>query len=186
MDVSAFYNRYSGLVSVEPQAETIETVPAPMHILVPTSFGNLIYGETHGIEPFASWKVTNWWTLSPGYTYFATHLHTAASSLDTTTVPGTDGGQPDHQAQMRSSVALPWRLQFNSSAYFVNRLPAQAVPSYTRLDAGVTWKAGERISIDVVGQNLLQDHHLEYSGPDLSVQSTLMRRNAYAKLVWFF
>jgi len=185
-DMTVFYDRYSHLVSVEPGATTIEMNPAPVHLLVPSTFGNALYGETHGIEAFANWRVTNAWTLSPGYSFLATHLHMEPTSHDTVTVSGTQGGVPDHQAQLRSSYALPWRLQLNSSAYFVNRLPAQAIPSYTRLDADLTWKMGERVSIDLVGQNMLHDHHMEYSGPDSSVQSTLIRRDAYAKVVWFF
>lgn len=185
-DMTVFYDRYSHLVSVEPGATTVEMTPAPMHLLVSSVFGNAIYGETHGVEAFANWRVTDRWTLSPGYSFLAMHLHTAAGSHDTVTVPGTQGGVPDHQAQLRSSFALPWRLQLNSSAYFVNRLPAPAVPSYTRLDTDLTWKMAERVSIDLVGQNMLHDHHLEYSGPDSSVQSTFIRRDAYAKVVWSF
>jgi iron complex outermembrane receptor protein len=114
------------------------------------------------------------------------HLHTFAGSLDTTTAKGTEGGTPDHQAQLRSSVSLPKNLQWNASAYFVNRLPAQAVPAYTRLDTGLTWRAGERISISAVGQNLFSDRNLEYSGPNSSMQPGLMRRSAYARISWSF
>jgi iron complex outermembrane receptor protein len=184
LDSTVFYNRYHDLVSVEPGAARIETSPGPVHLLIPESFGNGLYGETHGIEAFADWKVANFWTLSPAYTFFSTHLHPFAGSHDVTSVPGTEGGNPDHQAQLRSSVSLHWNFQWNASAYFVNRLPAQSIPSYTRLDTGLTWRAAERVSLSVVGQNLLQDLHPEYSGPDSTVQSGLIRRTAYIKLTW--
>jgi hypothetical protein len=38
----------------------------------------------------------------------------------------------------------------------------------------------------VVGQNLLQDHHLETSNTDQIVQSSLIKRSAYAKMTWHF
>jgi len=186
LDSTVFYNRYHDLVSVEPGATRVETSPAPIHLLIPESFGNGQYGETHGIEAFADWKVANRWTLSPGYTFFAMHLHSFAGSQDVTSGPGAEGSSPDHQAQLRSSLILPWNLQWNASAYFVNRLLAQSVPSYTRLDTGLTWRAGERVSLSVVGQNLLKDLHPEYSGPNSTVQSGLMRRAAYAKIAWSF
>jgi iron complex outermembrane receptor protein len=186
LDLTVFYNRYRDLTSVEPGAMRIETNPAPVHLLIPESFGNGLYGEAHGIETFADWKVTRLWTLNPGYTFFSTHLHKFADSQDSTSVPGTEGGTPDHQAQLRSSLDLPWKLQWNASAYFVNRLPAQAIPSYTRLDTGLIWHAGERVSLTMMGQNLLRDLHPEYSGPDSTVQSGLMRRAAYGKLNWSF
>ena len=186
VDLTAFYNRYRDLESYEPQAMSIETNPAPTHLLIPTVFGNGLYGETHGIEVFANWKAASHWTLSPGYALYAAHLHTQTTSLDTTTVPGTQGGSPDHQAQLRSSMSLPWNLQWNAAAYFVNRLPAQSIPSYTRLDSNLNWRAGEHLSIILAGQNLLRDFHPEYNGSDSSVQSGMMRRNAYAKIAWAF
>jgi iron complex outermembrane receptor protein len=186
VDSTVFYNRYRNLESYEPEATGIETNPSPPHLLVSELEGNGLYGETHGFEVFANWKAASHWTLSPGYTFLTMHLHTIASSLDTTTVAGTQGGTPNHQAQLRSSVSLPKNLQWNASAYFVNRLPAQSVPAYTRLDTGLIWRAGEHLSLSVVGQNLLKDRHLEYSGPDSSVQSSLMRRNVYGKISWSF
>jgi iron complex outermembrane receptor protein len=186
LDSTIFYNRYRDLVSQEPGATQTETNPAPVHLLIPTYFGNGLYGEAQGIEAFANWKVTRPWTLSPGYSFFSLHLHKFAGSQDAGTVFGTEGGTPDHQAQLRSSLDLPWKLQWNASAYFVNRLPAQSIPSYTRLDTGLTWHAQERVSLSVVGQNLVRDLHPEFTGPDATVQSGLMRRVAYGKITWSF
>jgi iron complex outermembrane receptor protein len=185
LDSTVFYNRYRDLMSEEPGAISVETNPAPVHLLMPESFGNSLYGETHGLEVFADWKVTHTWTLDPGYTFFAMHLHEFGGSQDGS-ISGTQGGDPDHQAQLRSSVSLPWNLQWNASAYFVNRLPAQFVPSYTRVDTGLIWRAGERVSMSFVGQNLLRDVHAEYTGTDSTVQPGLMRRAAYAKITWSF
>src|SRR6266702_1050372 len=186
LDTTIFYNRYRDLVSVEPGAMTVETNPAPVHLLVPSVEGNGLHGETHGLEFFAHWKATSFWTLSPGYTFLSTHLHPFAGSQDFANAAGTEGGSPNHQAQLRSSVSLPRNFQWNASAYFVNRLPAASIPSYTRLDTGLTWQAGERVSMSVVGQNLLKNTHPEYAGASVSVQSSQMRRAAYAKIVWTF
>jgi iron complex outermembrane recepter protein len=185
VDTTAFYNRYLDLESVQPGAMRLETNPGPVHLLIPESFGNSIYGETHGLETFANWKITNFWTLNPGYTFFSMHLHEFAGSQDGT-IPGSQGSTPDHQAQLRSSVSLPHNLQWNASAYFVNRLPAQLIPSYTRFDTSLNWRLGESVSLSLVGQNLIKDLHPEYSGPNSTVQSGQMRRAAYAKITWSF
>jgi iron complex outermembrane receptor protein len=186
VDTTVFYNRYRDLESTEPGAMGLEMTPAPPHVLIPSTLGNGMYGETHGIEVFANWKAASHWTLSPGYAFFSMHLHKFAGSLDTTTAQATEGTTPDHQAQLRSSVNLPKNLQWSASAYFVNRLQALAIPSYTRVDTGLTWRAGERISISAVGQNLFSNHHMEFSGPDSTEQPGLMRRSAYAKIFWSF
>ena len=186
IDSTIFYNRYRDLVSVEPGAAKLEMNPAPVHLLVPSYFSNGLYGETHGLELFANWKVASFWTLSPGYAFFSMHLHPFAGSQDFTDAAGTEGGTPDHQAQLRSSVTLPHNLQWNASAYFVNRLPAVSIPSYTRVDTGLIWHAGERVSLSVEGQNLSKSLHPEYAGPSATVQTDLMRRSAYAKVAWSF
>lgn len=186
VDSTVFYNRYRDVDSVEPGATSIETNPAPAHLLVPSYLGNGLQGETHGLELFANWKAASFLTLSPGYTFFSMHLHPFAGSQDFTDASGDEGGTPDHQAQLRSKVRLPWNVQWNASAYFVNRLPAQSIPSYTRLDTSLIWQAGERVSLSVVGQNLLKDLHPEYAGPSATVQTDLMRRSAYAKIAWSF
>jgi iron complex outermembrane recepter protein len=186
VDSTVFYNRYRDVDSVEPGTMGIETNPAPAHLLVPSYFGSGLHGETHGIELFANWKVTDFWTLNPGYSFFSMHLHPFAGSQDFTDASGNEGGTPDHQAQLRSSVRLPHNLQWNTSAYFVNRLPAVSIPSYTRVDTGLTWRAGERVSMSVVGQNLLKNVHPEYAGPSSSVQPDLIRRAVYARITWSF
>jgi iron complex outermembrane receptor protein len=186
IDSTIFYNRYRDLVSVEPGAARIETSPAPTHLLVPSYFSNGLYGETHGLELFANWKVASFWTLSPGYSFFSMHLHPFAGSQDFTDAAGTEGGTPDHQAQLRSSVTLPHNLQWNATAYFVNRLPAVSIPSYTRVDTGLIWHAGERVFLSVEGQNLSKSLHREYAGPSTTVQTDLMRRSAYVKITWSF
>jgi iron complex outermembrane recepter protein len=186
IDSTIFYNRYRDLVSLEPGEPTIETNPAPAHLLVPSYFSNGLHGETHGLELFANWKAARFWTLSPGYAFFSMHLHPSAGSRDFTDADGTEGATPDHQAQLRSSITLPHNLQWNASAYFVDRLPAESIPSYTRIDMGLIWNAGERVSLSVVGQNLSKSLHPEYAGPSSTVQTDLMRRSAYAKLTWSF
>ncbi|MGA2848686.1 MAG: TonB-dependent receptor [Terracidiphilus sp.] len=185
-DSTVFYNRYRDLVSVEPGAMRLETNPEPVHLLIPNSFGNGLFGEAHGIETFAKWRVTRLWTLDPGYAFFSLHLHKFATSQDTGSVSQTEGAAPDHEAQLRSNLQLPWKLQWNASTYFVNRLPAQSIPSYTRLDTGLNWRAGESVSLSLNGQNLLKDLHPEFSGTDSTVQSGLMRRLVYGKIAWFF
>ena len=186
LDATIFFNRDRDLLSVEPGATVVEQNPAPVHLLVPSTFGNGQYGEMHGIEVFANWKVSSFWTLSPGYSFLAAHLHASASSQDFTDPVETEGGSPHHQAQLRSSVSLPKSLQWNTSAYFVDRLSAVSIPSYTRLDSGLTWRAGEHFSISVEGQDLIKALHPEYAGPNSSLQSGLVRRGGYAKAMWSF
>ena len=185
LDSTVFFNQYRDLVSVESGSPLFEANPTP-HLVVLSRFANLQHGETHGLEMFVDWKVTHRWSLSPGYSFLTMHLHRDPASNDLTSGLSTEGSAPNHQAQLRSQMSLPLHLQWNAAAYFVGALSALAVPSYTRLDSNITWQPGERLSISLVGQNLLRDRHLEYTGPDSSVQSDLIKRSAYVKVTWRF
>jgi iron complex outermembrane receptor protein len=124
--------------------------------------------------------------LNFGYSFLKMNLHTDPTSLDTVSVANTEGSNPDHQAQLRSHVELPRGFSWDANAYFVGSLPVQPVPSYTRLDTQVGWRLAERVELNLVGQNLLQDHHEEFSDFLQSVNSSQAKRSAYAKLTWQF
>jgi iron complex outermembrane recepter protein len=186
LDLSTFYNRYADLQTLEPGAAFLELNPLPPHLNVPLVYANQMHGETHGLEMAVNWKVTDRWTLSTGYAFERIHLHTSPTSQDTTSVSTGEGNTPHIQAQLRTTLALPRRLDWNTSLYFVGRFPAEQVPSYTRLDTGITWRASEGLAVSLVGQNLLKDRHLESNSFDQGEFSSLIKRSVYAKFAWQF
>jgi len=186
IDVTVFANTYHNLESTEPLPPFTDTSSVPPLLVFPKLLGNKLHGTTDGVEAFIKWRVADRWTLSPGYSFLQMHLHTDATSLDTTSVADTEGSNPGHQAQLRSHLEL-WRgFAWDASAYFVGRLPAQAVASYTRLDTQLIWRFMESASFSIVGQNLLRDHHVEFNDAFQSVNSSQVKRSAYAKLTWQF
>jgi hypothetical protein len=74
-----------------------------------------------------------------------------------------------------SSVGL------DASLYFVGRLPALKMPAYPHLHTELTWNIGKKLSLSVVGQNLLHDHHFESNATDQIVVSSMIKRSACAK-----
>jgi iron complex outermembrane receptor protein len=101
-------------------------------------------------------------------------------------VADVQGSNPSHQAQLRSHFELSRDFAWDSSAYFVGRLPAQFVASYTRLDTQLTWRIAERTELSLVGQNLLTDHHAEFNDQLQSVSSSWINRSVFAKITWQF
>lgn len=186
VDVSTFFNRYDHLQSLEPGTKVFEPSPAPARFLVPITFGNLMYGTTEGGEISTNFRLTDRWTLSPGYAFLEMHLHLQPTSQDTSSVAEYQGSSPRSQVQLRSHVDLSHGLLWDASAYFVSALPAQGVPSYTRIDTQLRWKFTERGELGLVGQNLLRDTHLESMDQLTVVNSSLMKRSAYAKFTYRF
>jgi iron complex outermembrane receptor protein len=186
VDLAAFFNTYSDLETIEPQPSFLDTDSIPPLLVLPRMLGNKMHGTTKGLEVFARWRVTNRWTLSPGYSFLEMHLHTASDSQDTISVADAQGSNPAQEAQLRSHVELSHGFSWDMNAYFVGRLPVQFVPSYTRFDAQLRWQFAEHAELSLVGQNLLQDHHVEFNDALAVVNSSQVKRSAYAKLSWRF
>jgi iron complex outermembrane receptor protein len=192
IDLAAYFNDYDNLQTTEPAAPFAEATPLPAHEVLPLVYKNLMNGEVHGLEIAANVKVTDRWTLSPGYAFEQIHMHTDPASADTQTVPFVEGAAPHHNAQIRTHLDLPKNVALDAASYSVGRLtnqgpfPTVMIPAYTRLDVGFTWKPWEQASFSLVGQNLLQDHHLEFEDVNGALQSSQIRRSAYAKITWRF
>jgi len=186
LDLATFYNDYDHQQTTEPAAPFFETVPAPAHLVLPMTYQNLQYGEAHGLEVWVNWKVMDRWTLSPGYAFEAVHMHVQPASQDTETNADTEGSSPKHSAQLRSHLDFGRGFSWDAAAYFVDRLSSLNVPSYTRVDSGFTWRLSEGLSASVVGQNLVQDRHLEFVDDTEVLASTMARRSVYGKLTWQF
>jgi iron complex outermembrane receptor protein len=191
-DLAAFYNDYDQVQTTEPSASFFENAPPPPHQAQLLTYKNLIHGETHGAELSANWKVTNRWTISPGYALVLIHMQPEFPSVDNVTAPFIEHGSPRQSAQLRTHYEFGRGWEWNAAAYFVDRLTHQgptfdqAIPAYTRLDTGLTWKFREGLSLGIVGQNLLRDRHLEFEDVFGAMQSGQMRRSAYAKFTWKF
>ena len=186
IDFAAFLSTYSGLQSVDQLPSFFDSNSVPPLLVLPESFGNDLHGTTDGFEAAVNWRATERWTLSPGYSLLQMHLHGDPNGDDRASVSDTEGSIPRNQAQLRSHLEL-WRgFAWDANAYFVGRLPAQAVASYTRLDTQLTWRFMESASLSIVGQNLLRDHHVEFNDAFQSVNSSQVKRSAYAKLTLLF
>ncbi len=113
-------------------------------------------------------------------------MHTEPASQDTTSAAIAEGSSPRHSAQLRSRVDLSHGLEWNTSIYFVDRLAALDIPSYTRVDTQLTWKWGERGTFSVVGQNLQKNSHFEFQDYLHSINANQAKRSAYAVIRWSF
>jgi iron complex outermembrane recepter protein len=186
IDVSGYYNSYGHLVSIGPGAPFAEDTPGPFHVVLPQTVKNLMSGESHGLEAFAKWKLTDRWSLTPAYTWERLHLHTDPRSQDVDTVPEREENTPHHWASLFSHISLHHDLAWDFSGSFLDRLFASGVPSYTRLDSQLSWQANERLSFSAVGQNLLQSQHVEFIDFWSAIYSSQITRGAYARMTLSF
>jgi iron complex outermembrane receptor protein len=134
-----------------------------------------------------NWNVSHRWKLSPGFSVIQMNLASDASGTVLQTVSLIDN-TPEHQFQVRSSLDLTRRLEWDASVGYAGALRdagSGPTPGYARVDTRLGWKVGEFMEISIVGQNLLTPRHVEF--PDLyPVFHTQLERSVFGKVTWRF
>jgi iron complex outermembrane receptor protein len=172
MSVAGFYNVYNDLRTVEPASETA---------FIPLYWGNLMRGDTYGIDAWAHWQVTDRWRLSPGVTWVRERLafKAGASQLLGLAQAGDD---PSSHATLTSSMNFSHRMSLDASLRYVGALPDPSLPHYYAFDTRVGWQATETVDLSVSGTNLLHARHTEFPPPN----GEQITRSALAEVRWKF
>lgn len=183
LDVAVFYNNYEKLLLDSQQPPFTRTSPTPLLIL-PVTFTNSGWGHTYGVESSLSWTVNHRWKLLGGHAWTSARLFGPG-------VPGPADYQswawmtPRNTFSIQSTLDLNRRLSFDTSVYFVSRLPQRDIPAYARADMRLAWKVGEFGEISAGVQNLQPGTHQEFSMEEYTVPS-LIARTAYLRALWRF
>ena len=82
--------------------------------------------------------------------------------MDIGSAPTVQGSSPEHQLLFQNGFDLPKSISADMQARYVSALPGIKVASYWTGGATGQWSATHHIQLKVVGQNLLQPHHVEF------------------------
>ena len=184
--LSTFYNDYHHLRSTTATATTAD-YPFPY----PVYFQNNLEGTTQGLELSSSYQPLDWWHLHAGYDLLLEHLRVRAGQVDATGGLG-ETADPKGQAFLRSSLDLPRAMTFDTAVRWVDALHIDngptggpvvgIVPAYWQLDARLAWQATRKLTLSLVGQNLLHEYHVEYGYPSPAREQ--IARSVFAKFTW--
>ena len=161
LDFAAYHNNYTHLKTYETGAPVFEATPVP-HFTLQTRFGNLMQGQTYGIEIASNLNVTERWRLIPSYSWLNLAMRVDPASTDTISRSLVEGNSPRHQIQFRSNLDISRKFQFDAAAYYTSVLRGTAVPAYTRLDARLGYRPAPSFEISLSGQNLQGGRHDEF------------------------
>ena len=183
LDISAFYNDYDKLTTAEIGAPSIQATPTP-HAVIPIFPDNKGTGETYGVELMAQWQAQEWWRLQGSYSYLQMQLH-ASDSSTSVSPDAAEGNSPHHQFSIRSSMDVLDDIQLDTTLRYVDNLPNQNIDSYTEMDIRVAWMPVKNLELSVVGQNLLNSQHAEYTDNIFSMPMEV-QRGFYGKFSWSY
>jgi iron complex outermembrane receptor protein len=173
LDTTAFYNRYSHLIGLKMQGSGSA---AESYNLV---YNNNSSGESYGFEAALDWKVRANWLLAGTYTYLHTQMEENKVTDPNIAELIAEGSNPRHSFSIRSYLDVTPKIDFDLWFRFVGRLPEKNIGSYTVLDARLAWRPYPSIELSLVGQNLLERGHEEFS-------SLEVKRSIYGKIDWKF
>jgi iron complex outermembrane receptor protein len=183
VDISVFHNRHDRLESLGAGTVRVATSPAPTHVLFVVPYANTIRGQSNGIEIAPDWKPTSWWQLKASYSHLGIDLRNTLAAPDPfKMVEMYEGSSPRHRVVLRPLLTLPKGWEIDQTYRYISALPSRAVDAYHALDLRLGWRARSGIELSVVGQNLLQGHHVEFGhdpGPAVAI-----RRSVYASATW--
>ena len=182
LDIALFNNHYSNLSQWTVGSPVLSMTPSP-YLTVPFTYTNVTTAtKTRGIEVVADWRPFDWLRLEGSYTY----LRVTSPPPDgvNTYVAGTS---PNHQYSLRWMMDLTAKTQLDLWLRHVGRLKAQdqEIPPYTELDVRLGYAVSKSLDLSLVGQNLLDNRHGEFSETS-SIPVNYIPRGIYAKATWKF
>lgn len=172
LSVATFYNDYDDIHSVEPSPTSPTTLV----------FGSGLRARSWGAELSGTYQVTDRWQLRGGYTYFNKDIFAKPGHVDVTQ-GREEGNDPKHQFLVQSMLDLPWHLQFDWVARYVDILPDPQVPAYFAMDVRLAWKPRQDLELAIVGQNLWESRHAEFG---VGAARQEIPRSVYGRITWWF
>lgn len=175
VDAVAFNQDYEGLAGLGESTVGLEASPIP-HLRVSLPFANAVDGESRGIEIAPDWKPRSDWRLSGSYSYLRVAARNRPGFSNMVFRDMYEGAAPRHQVRLQSRLDAGG-LELDQTYRFVSRLAHWDVPAYHALDLRVGWSPLPGLNLSIVGQNVLDAHHQEFTAVPVEI-----RRSAYVRL----
>lgn len=163
IDIAAFINDYKNLITDLTGSARVEAAGYgfPAHLMVPLTPVNLGKGRSWGGEVSTGWSVNQQWKLMANYSLLQMNLSGGDASFVT-----TEGKSPQQQFNVQSHWNITDKLEMDNILYYMDEINPTAtinIPDYFRFDTRVAYKVMDGVELSVVGQNLLDDSHSEFS-----------------------
>jgi len=181
IDASTFYNRYHHLQAFEVGTPRVVMTSQPPHFEIPLLISDKMWGETVGFELTSQWQATDWLKIQASYWFLKTSLHTP-KNLTFADGDIIEKGSPQQQFHLRSSLDLPFDIELDTTVRYVDSAMRYQIPAYVAVDTRLGWKPFKNVELSVVGQNLFDARHLEFSNNTSTLPRTEIQRSVFGKI----
>lgn len=186
-NIALFYNDYDDLRSAEFSGITTEN-GRTFASVYPRNNGK---SKAVGFELDGSIRPTKKWELKSAYSYLKLDLDARAGSTDAE-LEKEQKRSPKQQFNIQLRYDISSNINFDNMLYYVSGIKVTdnyantlKIPAYFRFDTHFGWQYSKNISFDLVGQNLLDGSHAEFSGA-LWAEPIKIGRTFYGKVTLKF
>ena len=137
---------------------------------------------SYGAELTATWQIHDDWQLFGSYSLF--EINAVGGGPDQFFVDQYNGSTAHNNIYLMSSWDLSDTWRFDLIGRYMDSVSFAGVPKYIESDARLTWTASDNLEISLIGQNILNPHHLEYTDFELGLYDTQVRRGVYGMITW--
>lgn len=172
IDLTLFYHEYEDLISTRPNFSFFPTFSLNY------SVENFHDGESKGFELLFRQLIGDYWNFSIGLSYLDLEIDIdiISRTYDTIT-PRYLYSAPEWSGFISNVFTLPYKMQLTVNAFYngetqwpsISRsglVVLSEIDDYLRIDLRFAKYFDNGIELEVVGQNLLDEEHLEGAGDD--------------------
>lgn len=175
IDLTAFYNDYDKLYS-----DSFGTTVVTSYVTRPILTVNSNEAKSVGFESAVQYNVFPEWQLSGSYSYISLVFDDKSKIIQTLV-----GKHPKNMFNLRSTYLFQNGLEMTNSLYSVSELSSVDIDGYVRFDTKFSYPITDSLDLSVVGQNLLDKRHKEFT-PFLYQTQTEIGRSVYGSLAFKF
>ncbi|QVM85739.1 TonB-dependent receptor plug domain-containing protein [Novosphingobium decolorationis] len=189
LDLAGYYNDYRKItVTVPGEAFPLfqDPVPYPLGLGLALDVKGIGRAKTWGGEASLSGRIMPWWKVRLNYSHFDFHVPTDPQSGSPYLMIFPLEGSPRHQVSLSNSVDIGSFFSVDSQLRHVSRLAQGPVPAYTALDLKATYRLPNGAELSLIGNDLLQARHVEFTQPFYPAPMMYVARTISAQLRFRF
>lgn len=183
IDLTAFSYHYQKLRTFEPGTPSLNGG----YVVLPVSLGNLMSGDTAGLEVAIKKKFGAAWDVQANYALFSEKLRLSPASTDSLGLYEDDGrgGAAHQQFQVHSNVNLRNHFEIGQDLYYVGPLIDRGAAGYYKLDAMVGYSPTPDLHFSLGIRNALRSRTVQAGEYSFETVGSVAR-SIYLRTDWKF
>ena len=193
ISISLYQHEYEALISArqlgttcEPSGTPVASNPACLfssaYLLARTDVHNSGEASEHGVEMDLTWHINDALRVAGQLTVRDLDQKTGGRDI------GFGAGYGPGDPQRLASVQFGWRasesVEVNLGLRHVGEAKKYDIDAYTTADVRLAWRMTTGVNLELIGSNLLDSSHLEYSSELNDLEPGIVKRTASARITW--